>query len=179
MFICGGAFVGLDKIINRRNKSGAVGSGASVISNKDSLGYGDVITKDLIAFGLIPEFIGRFGLITHVDELSVDDLVKILKEPKNSLISQYKYLFSIDGIELEFKDEALKEIAEKSKQLQTNARGLKNILEKVLLQYQFEAMDLVQRGLNKIVISKQAVNGDPAELIFNKTKKKLNYESNS
>lgn len=179
LFICGGAFVGLDKIINRRNKSGAVGFGASVISNKDSLGYGDVITKDLIAFGLIPEFIGRFGLITHVDELSVDDLVKILKEPKNSLISQYKYLFSIDGIELEFKDEALKEIAEKSKQLQTNARGLKNILEKVLLQYQFEAMDLVQRGLNKIVISKQAVNGDPAELIFNKTKKKLNYESNS
>ena len=105
--------------------------------------------------------------------------MKILKEPKNSLISQYKYLFSIDGIELEFKDEALKEIAEKSKQLQTNARGLKNILEKVLLQYQFEAMDLVQRGLNKIVISKQAVNGDPAELIFNKKKKKLNYESNS
>lgn len=179
LFICGGAFVGLDKIINRRNKSGAVGFGASVTSNKDTLGYSDVITKDLITFGLIPEFIGRFGLITHVDELSVDDLVKILKEPKNSLISQYKHLFAIDGIELEFKDEALKEVAEKSKQLQTNARGLKNILEKILLNYQFEAMDLVQRGLSKIVISKEAVHGKSAELIFNKTKKKLNYESNS
>jgi ATP-dependent Clp protease ATP-binding subunit ClpX len=179
LFICGGAFVGLEKIINRRSKSGAVGFGASVTSSKDTLGYSDVITKDLITFGLIPEFIGRFGLITHVDELSVDDLVKILKEPKNSLISQYKHLFSIDGIELEFKDEALKEVAEKSKQLQTNARGLKNILEKILLNYQFEAMDLVQRGLTKIVISKEAVNGKSAELIFNKTKKKLNYESNS
>ena len=105
LFICGGAFVGLDKIINRRNKSGAVGFGASVSSNKDALGYSDVITKDLITFGLIPEFIGRFGLITHVDELSVDDLVKILREPKNSLISQYKHLFSIDGIELEFKED--------------------------------------------------------------------------
>ena len=169
LFICGGAFVGLDKIINRRNKSGAVGFGASVSSNKNNLGYGDVITKDLITFGLIPEFIGRFGLITHVDELEIDDLVKILKEPKNNLISQYKHLFSIDGIELEFNDEALREVAEKSKQLQTNARGLKNILEKILLNYQFEAMDLVQRGLTKIVISKEAVNGKSAELIFNKT----------
>ena len=178
LFICGGAFVGLDKIINRRNKTGSVGFGATIKSSKNELGYSDVITKDLITFGLIPEFIGRFGLITYVDELSIDDLVKILREPKNSLISQYKHLFSIDGIELEFNEDALKSIAEKSKELQTNARGLKNIIEKLLLKYQFEAVDLVQRGLSKIIISKNTLNGEPAELIFNK-KKKLNYESNS
>ena len=171
LFICGGAFVGLDKIINRRNKKSSVGFGAIVHAHKDTLSYKDVETKDLITFGMIPEFVGRFGLITNVDELSVDDLVKILKEPKNSLVTQYRHLFELDGIQLEFDNDALIDVAEKAKKLETNARGLKNILEKVLLPYQFDAVDLVERGLDKIVISKAAVNGEPATLIFNKVKK--------
>jgi ATP-dependent Clp protease ATP-binding subunit ClpX len=120
---------------------------------------------------MIPEFVGRFGLITNVNELGIEDLVKILKEPKNSLITQYRHLFELDGIQLEFDETALVDIAEKAKKLETNARGLKNILEKILLPYQFDAVDLVERGLTKIVISKEAVNGEPAKLIFNKTKK--------
>lgn len=172
LFICGGAFVGLDKIINRRNKTSSVGFGSVLPSNtNNSANYRDVTTKDLITFGMIPEFVGRFGLITNVEELDVKDLVRILKEPRNSLITQYKHLFELDGINLEFNDPALENIAEKAKKLETNARGLKNILEKMLLPYQFDAVDLVSRGLNKIVITKEAVAGEPATLIFNKSKK--------
>jgi len=173
LFICGGAFVGLDKIIaKRRNTSSSVGFHADVKKSKDKVEeYKDVETKDLISYGMIPEFVGRFGLITNVDELNVEDLVRILKEPKNSLIAQYKHLFELDGIKLEFEDNALVAIAEQAKTLKTNARGLKNILEKILLPYQFDAVDLVERGLSKIVISKEAVNGKPAALIFDKGKK--------
>lgn len=173
LFICGGAFVGLEKIINRRSESTSTSIGFNatlqdVVEKKTT--FNDVTTKDLISFGMIPEFVGRFGLITAVEELQVEDLVKILKEPKNSLISQYKYFFELDGVELAFDDDALMSIAENAKTLKTNARGLKNILEKVLLPYQFDAIDLVERGLSKIVISKEAVNGKPAALIYQKNK---------
>ena len=171
LFICGGAFVGLDKIISRRNTTSSVGFGSKLTNKNLAANYCDVTTKDLITFGMIPEFVGRFGLITNVEELDIKDLVRILKEPKNSLISQYRYLFELDGITLEFNNDALEDIANKSKNLQTNARGLKNILEKILLPYQFDAVDLVSRGLNKIVITKEAVAGEPATLIFNKSKK--------
>jgi ATP-dependent Clp protease ATP-binding subunit ClpX len=103
-----------------------------------------------------------------VEELNLEQLTSILKDPKNSLLEQYKYLFELDGIELEFKKDALVAIAEKSKELKTNARGLKNILEKTLLQYQFDAVNLKERGLRKIIISKKAVIGESAELIFEK-----------
>ena len=97
-------------------------------------------------------------------------LIKILKEPKNSLIKQYSHLFELDGIQLEFDDPALTAIAEKAKEMQTNARGLKNIIEKVLLPYQFDAVDLVARGLKSIRISKDTINGSPAVMIFDKKK---------
>lgn len=100
--------------------------------------------------------------------MSADQLVQILKEPKNSLIKQYQYIFELDGVELQIEDEALHSIAKKAKDMETNARGLKNILEKILLQYQFEAMDLVERGLTKVVISKDTVEGNPAVLIFDR-----------
>jgi ATP-dependent Clp protease ATP-binding subunit ClpX len=135
--------------------------------NKTDL-YKEVTTKDLIGYGLIPEFVGRFGISTNVEELSADQLVQILKEPKNSLIKQYQYIFELDGVELQIEDEALHSIAKKAKDMETNARGLKNILEKILLQYQFEAMDLVERGLTKVVISKDTVEGKPAVLIFDR-----------
>ncbi len=170
LFICGGAFVGLDKIIEKRKNVGtSIGFHSSLtVKNDTSFFYGDVITKDLITFGMIPEFVGRFGIITSVEELNLDQLVRILKEPKNSLVRQYQYMFDIDGINLEFDEEAFFAIAEKSKNLKTNARGLKNILEKILLPYQFDSINLVERGLSKIIISKTAVEGNAAKLIFDK-----------
>ena len=170
LFICGGAFVGLDKIVGRRMTKTSIGFGSKLEDKtqlKDDL-YKEVTTKDLISFGLIPEFIGRFGINTSVEELTTEQLIKILKEPKNSLVKQYQYIFELDGIELEFEDEALAAIAERAKKLETNARGLKNIIEKLLLKYQFEAVDLAARDLSKIVISKKTVEGAPAVLIFNK-----------
>jgi ATP-dependent Clp protease ATP-binding subunit ClpX len=169
LFICGGAFVGLDKIIEKRKNTGTtIGFSSKIaVKNDSALNYKDVITKDLISFGMIPEFVGRFGIITSVEELTTKQLIKILKEPKNSIVKQYQYMFNIDGINLEFDDEAFGAIAEKSKSLKTNARGLKNILEKILIPYQFDAINLVDRGLSKIIISKSAVEGNAATLIFN------------
>lgn len=169
LFICGGAFVGLDKIVGRRMKTSSIGFGSKIekAEEKDDL-FKEVNTKDLISFGLIPEFIGRFGITTSVEELKTEQLISILKEPKNSLVKQYQYIFDLDGVELQFEDDALVAIAEQAKKLDTNARGLKNIIEKTLLRYQFEAAELVTRGLKKIVISKDTVEGKPAVLIFDK-----------
>jgi len=169
LFICGGAFVGLDKVIQTRMNKRSVGFSALIeAEKKDTDYYHHVTPKDIIQYGFIPEFIGRFGLITNVEELGVDQLVRVLLEPKNSIIKQYQYMFELDGIELQFDDDALIHIAEKAKELKTNARGLKNIIEKTLLPYQFDAMNLVERGLSKIVISKDTVNGNPAVMIFDK-----------
>jgi len=170
LFICGGAFVGLDKIIEKRMDTRSVGFHSvtvdkTVVDNP----YRMVTTKDLIQYGLIPEFVGRFGLITNVDELTIDNLVQVLKEPKNSIVKQYQYIFELDGINLMFENDALSQIAEKAKDLKTNARGLKNIIEKILLPYQFEAMDLVDRGLTKIIIDKNSASGKGEALMeFNK-----------
>ena len=170
LFICGGAFIGLEKIIEKRMDTRSVGFHShsvdkTVVENP----YRMVSTKDLIQYGLIPEFVGRFGLITNVDELTIENLVQVLDEPKNSIVKQYQYIFKLDGIELMFENEALSQIAEKAKELKTNARGLKNIIEKILLPYQFEAMDLVERGLVKIVIDKNTAGGKGNALMeFNK-----------
>lgn len=169
LFICGGAFVGLDKIIEKRTDARSVGFHSAIIDkNKSAELYQQTTTKDLIQYGLIPEFVGRFGMVVNVDELSIENLVQVLKEPKNSIVKQYQYIFELDGLELEFQDDALTYIAEKAKELKTNARGLKNIIEKTLLPYQFDAVNLVERGLKKIVISKTTVEGNPATLIFDK-----------
>ncbi len=171
LFICGGAFVGLDKIIGNRINKRTIGFTGSIESTNESYkNYNDVTTKDLITFGMIPEFVGRFGLITNVEELNEEQLVNVLTEPKNSPVRQYQYIFELDGIDLQFDQNALTEIAKKAKTLKTNARGLKNILEKTLLPYQFEAIELVERGLTKIVISKESVEGKPAKLIFDSVK---------
>ena len=169
LFICGGAFVGLDKIIEKRTDSRSVGFHSAIVDKTKSAElYQQTTTKDLIQYGLIPEFVGRFGMVVNVDELSIENLVQVLKEPKNSIVKQYQYIFELDGLELEFQDDALTYIAEKAKELKTNARGLKNIIEKTLLPYQFDAVNLVERGLKKIVISKTTVEGNPATLIFDK-----------
>ena len=168
LFICGGAFVGLDKIIQRRINVKSIGFQANVdeVDSKDF--YKDHTTKDLITFGMIPEVVGRFGISVSVEELDLEQLIQILKEPKNSLIRQYQYLFELDGIDLHFSEDSLSAIAGRAKELKTNARGLKNILEKILIPYQFDAVDLKERGLERINITLDAVNGNPAELIFAK-----------
>jgi ATP-dependent Clp protease ATP-binding subunit ClpX len=173
LFICGGAFVGLDKIVEKRVHSRSVGFHSEVTTKEQKEQedlYSLVTSKDIIQFGFIPEFIGRFGLISNVTELTTEDLVRVLKEPKNSLIRQYEYIFELDGIELIFDESSLRHIAEKSKELKTNARGLKNIIEKSLLPYQFDAVNLAERGLSQIRISKDTIAGtSPAIMIFDKT----------
>ncbi len=174
LFICGGAFVGLDKIINQRKDARSVGFHAKIVDkDDDSKVYSDITTKDLIQYGLIPEFIGRFGLITNVDALTEDQLIEVLTDTKNSVVQQYQYIFELDGINLEFEATALREVARKAKELKTNARGLKNIIEKTLLPYQFDAINLVGRGLTKIIVNKDTVAGKPAVMIFDK---KVNNE---
>jgi len=169
LFICGGAFVGLEKIIGRRKDTSGMGFNSKLVNPKNmTANYDDFTTKDLISYGLIPEFVGRFGLTVNVNELTVDELVQILKEPKNSIVQQYQYIFKLDGVELKFEDEALVIIAEQAKELKTNARGLKQIIEKMLMTYQFQAVDLVERGLTGIRISKDTALGGKAVLIFNK-----------
>ena len=124
--------------------SRSIGFAASIKASKEEEDVLHLVTpKDLIQFGFIPEFVGRFGMIASVEELAEDQLVKILVETKNSIVKQYQYIFDLDGIELEFEKSALKEIANKAKDLKTNARGLKNIVEKTLLPYQFDAINLV------------------------------------
>lgn len=173
LFICGGAFVGLDKIVSRRISTGGVGFGSKLKAKEEKRNlYKEVTTKDLISYGLIPEFVGRFGTTASVEELDTEQLIRILKEPKNSLVRQYQYIFELDGVTITFDEDALAAVAEQAKKMETNARGLKNILEKILLQYQFEAMDLVERGLTKIVISKDTVEGKPAVLIFDNKNEK-------
>jgi ATP-dependent Clp protease ATP-binding subunit ClpX len=170
LFICGGAFVGLDKIIQRRQQSNSIGFSSNVQSLSNEVDcYDQCTTKDLVSFGLIPEFVGRFGMITSVNELTIESLVGILREPKNSIVNQYQYVFKLDGIDLAFDDGALRLIAEKAKDLKTNARGLRQIIEKILLPYQFEAADLAERGLKEILISKDTVLGGKATLMFNNT----------
>ena len=172
LFICGGAFVGLEKIIQQRLGNRSMGFNANMANIGTEESYYDKVTvKDIIQYGFIPEFVGRFGLITNVNELSVEDLIKVMLEPKNSIIKQYQYMFEIDGIDLVFDDSALITIAEKAKELKTNARGLKNIIERMLLKLQFDAQDLVSRGLRKIVVNKETVAGSPAMMIFDKKAK--------
>jgi ATP-dependent Clp protease ATP-binding subunit ClpX len=169
LFICGGAFVGLEKIVEQRLNKRSIGFASSIEDTQTPENpYSLTTPKDIIKYGFIPEFVGRFGLTVTVDELTINELIKILEEPKNSIIKQYQYIFELDNIDLSFEDTALEEIARQAKDLKTNARGLKNIIEKTLLPYQFDAQNLVERGLTKIVVNKETVEGNPAVMVFDK-----------
>ena len=140
LFICGGAFDGLDKVIQKRTDSSSVGFGADIKTKAEkSRGiYKDVIHQDFVKYGMVPEFVGRMPVIAVLDELDEDALVEILAKPKNSLVRQYKKLFEMDGIELEFEKSALRAIAKKAIEQNTGARGLRSIVEKLLQQYMFD-----------------------------------------
>ncbi len=172
LFIVGGSFVGLEKVINNRINNTGIGFNSSLKKNSSTSLFSKVDQKDLISYGLIPEFVGRFSILTSFDELKKEDLIKILTEPRNNLVNQYKYLFDMDGLELEFEEGALEAIAEKSIQSKTNARGLRNTLEKLLVPYQFEAQELSQKGLKKILINRDSVlKGELPIFVFNQRKK--------
>ena len=169
LFIVGGAFTELERQIEK-NQSSGIGFGAS-LKNKEGKNYlADVKPEDLIKYGLIPEFVGRFSMITHVNQLSEDQLVKILTEPKNAIIKQMQYLFNLDDIRVDFTKEAKISIAKKAKDLGTNARGLKNILDNILLPFQFDAVEMKNKGVETIKITEQVVDNsaDPV-LVFKKT----------
>jgi ATP-dependent Clp protease ATP-binding subunit ClpX len=168
LFIVGGAFTELEKQIRSRKSSG-IGFG-SKLKDDDIKNYLiDVRPEDLIKYGLIPEFVGRFSMITHVDNLSELQLVQILTEPKNALIKQMQYLFELDEIKLEFDKASKLSVAKKAKALGTNARGLKNILDRVLLPFQFDAHEMKNKGVTTIKITGDVIdkNADPV-LLFKK-----------
>ena len=160
LFICGGAFAGLDKLIESRGKGSSIGFGAKVRNKKDQL-LSEIMKQlepeDLIKYGLIPEFIGRMPIIATLDELDEKSLVKILKEPKNSLIKQYKRLFEFEEVELEFLDDAITEIAKKAISKKTGARGLRSILENILLKTMFELPDM--ENVIKVTVDSSSVKG--------------------
>ncbi len=160
LFICGGAFAGLDKLIDSRGKGSSIGFGAKVQDYKErSLSeiMKQLEPEDLIKYGLIPEFIGRMPIIATLNDLDEKSLVKILKEPKNSLIKQYQRLFEFENVDLVFKDEAISEIAKKAISKKTGARGLRSILENILLKTMFELPDM--EDIIKVTVDKDSVKG--------------------
>jgi len=160
LFILGGAFIGLDKLIEQRIGGGAMGFGAKVASRKD-LPFGELLGQvhpnDLVKFGLIPEFVGRIPVVTHVEELSEDDLVRILTEPKNALVRQYQKLFELDKVNLRFTTNALKSIATQAIERKTGARGLRNVMESVMLDIMYKLpsqQDIKECVINRAVVEK-------------------------
>ncbi|AFO90970.1 ATP-dependent Clp protease ATP-binding subunit ClpX [Phaeobacter inhibens] len=167
LFICGGAFAGLDKIIKQRGKGSAMGFGADVRDDSDA-GVGetfkDLEPEDLLKFGLIPEFVGRLPVLATLEDLDEDALITILTKPKNALVKQYQRLFELEDTELDFTEEALSSIAKKAIERKTGARGLRSILEDILLNTMFElpGMDSVE----KVVVNEEAVNSDAQPLMI-------------
>jgi ATP-dependent Clp protease ATP-binding subunit ClpX len=157
--------VGLDRLLKERNNQNGMGFGADIQDPNAEPDLSTVLPEDLIKYGFIPEFIGRFGLITYVNQLTEEQLCSIIKEPKNSLVKQYKYLFELDGINLEFTEDALRAIAQKAMKLKTGARGLKKIIEEVLLQYQYDAEDLALEGLDTITVQKETITDNEKPLL--------------
>jgi ATP-dependent Clp protease ATP-binding subunit ClpX len=159
LFICGGSFGGLEKIIARRAGKNAVGFGAKIHSKHSAESaelLGDVMPEDLLAYGLIPEFIGRLPVVSHVHQLQREDLVQILTEPKNALVKQYQRFFNYDSIELVFTEDALWEISEHALERETGARGLRSIIEGALLDVMFELPS--RKDVSKCVITKETIS---------------------
>ena len=173
LFICGGAFAGLDKIIAQRDKGTSIGFGAEVRSTEDKKTgewMKSLEPEDLLKYGLIPEFIGRLPIVATLEDLDEKSLIKILKEPKNSLIKQYQELFKLEGAKLTFKDNAVKEIAIKAISKKTGARGLRSILENILLKTMFELPS--QENIEEVIIEPATVKGQSHPiLVHSKTEK--------
>ncbi len=172
LFICGGAFAGLDRIISQRDKGSSIGFGAKVKSMEDKK-TGEWIKslepEDLLKYGLIPEFIGRLPITATLDDLDEKSLIKILQEPKNSLIKQYQELFKLEGVKLNFKENAIKEVAIKAIKKKTGARGLRSILENVLLKSMFEIPSL--ENVSEVIVDVSSVRGESQPIIVHSKNK--------
>ena len=181
LFICGGAFAGLDKIIAQRDRGTSIGFGAEVKTTEEKK-TGEWMKglepEDLLKYGLIPEFIGRLPIIATLEDLDEKSLVKILKEPKNSLIKQYQELFKLEGAKLNFKDNAVKEIAIKAINKKTGARGLRSILENILLKTMFDLPS--QNNVEEVIIDAGTVKGHSQPiLVHSKTEKNKSEKSSA
>ena len=180
LFICGGAFAGLDKIISQRNRGTSIGFGAEV-KNSDEKKTGEWMKslepEDLLKYGLIPEFIGRLPIIATLEDLDEKSLVKILQEPKNSLIKQYKELFKLEGVKLSFKESAVKEIALKAINKKTGARGLRSILENILLKTMYDLPS--QDNIDEVIIDSSVVKGNSPPMIVHTKNNKTKSEKSS
>ena len=173
LFICGGAFAGLDKVIARRGSETSIGFGAKV-KHFQNQSLGDLIKnlepEDLIKYGLIPEFVGRMPIIATLEELDVNSLIKILKEPKNSLLKQYKRLFEFENVQLVFKEEAVEEIAKKAISKKTGARGLRSIIEALLLKTMFKLPTM--ENVEEAIVDQSVVKNNTEPLIIHSKGKK-------
>ena len=168
LFICGGAFAGLDKIVRDRSQQSGIGFSATVHSKEDAKAIGDLLSAvepaDLIKYGLIPELIGRLPVIAHLDELDQSALMSILVDPKNALTKQYRKLFEMEGVSLEFREEALQAIAASCIHKKTGARGLRSILEKTLLEIMYELPSLPQ--LTQVIVDEKTIRGQQSPLLI-------------
>lgn len=167
LFICGGAFAGLDKVIRSRTHKSGIGFVAEVRSQDapDNAGevFAEVEPEDLVKYGLIPEFVGRLPSIATLNELDIDALVRILKEPKNALVKQYAKLFEMEGVELVFRNDALREVAKKAKERKTGARGLRSIMESVLLDTMYKIPS--EKNVSKVVIDESVIRGESSPVL--------------
>jgi ATP-dependent Clp protease ATP-binding subunit ClpX len=167
LFICGGAFAGLERIINQRGKGSGIGFGAEVKSVDDRRTGAllrELEPEDLLRFGLIPEFVGRLPVIATLEDLDEQALIQILTAPKNALIKQYQRLFEMEGVKLTFPEEALRSIARRAIERKTGARGLRSIMELILLETMFDLPTM--NGVEEVVISKEVVDGDAKPLLI-------------
>jgi ATP-dependent Clp protease ATP-binding subunit ClpX len=168
LFICGGAFAGLDKVIKDRSERGGIGFSADVKAKDEDRLFGEVISgvepEDLIKYGLIPEFVGRLPVVATLEELDEEALIRILTEPKNAITKQYQKMFEIEGCEIEFRPDALRAVAEKAMQRKTGARGLRTILENVLLDIMYDLPTM--ENVSKVVIDAAVIEGDAQPFII-------------
>ncbi len=168
LFICGGAFSGLEKIIRARSEKSGIGFSAEVRSKEHDMRVGetlrDVEPEDLVKYGLIPEFVGRLPMIATLDELDLEALVRIIKEPKNSLTKQYSKLFEMEGVEIQFREDSLQAIARKAKERKTGARGLRSIMESVLLETMYRIPSL--KNVSKVIIDAAVIEGESEPLLM-------------
>ena len=172
LFICGGAFDGIDKIIGKEETHNSIGFGANVADKKESVAdLSKVEQHDLVKYGLMPELIGRLPIITTLNPLSEDDLVHILTEPKNAITKQYQELLSMDGVKLEFEDEALKKIAEMAIKKKTGARGLRSIIENAMQKVMFDVPDMAMA--KRVVVTADCVEGKADALVYGARNKKI------
>jgi ATP-dependent Clp protease ATP-binding subunit ClpX len=167
LFIVGGAFIGLEKIVEQRVRGRSMGFGAKIQAKSEEADLlSQVHPSDLVKFGLIPEFVGRIPVITYVEELSEEDLIRVLTEPKNALVKQYETLFALDDIKLTFTEDALRAIAHQATERKTGARGLRNVMENAMLEIMYSLSD--KQGAKECVVNAAVIEKGKAPLFLYK-----------